>query len=254
MQRWHAAAALTCALLASSANALLIADSAVVLGNPATLVINGSGLAGGTAVVTLGKFPPLTVTTQTDTQVVVLLPANVTLQGSYLLTYQLNAAGSGPRGGGMLGYDEAWVTVGSTGPAGPPGPQGIQGVPGPQGIQGIQGVPGPTGATGATGPQGPTGATGPAGPVNLTYVEQTYDVPPSSGWALEVACPVGKYVVGGSCGFKPLDAGGITDMTVVYSGIATAQVYRCVGRNLGGSTRTVTYGAVCTAATSVVGP
>lgn len=105
-------------------SAVMITDTAITTVNPPMLVINGSDLAGGTPVVTLGQFAPLTVVTQTATQVTALLPGNVTLQGTYLVTLQLNGKGGAPN---ALGYDEAWVAVGSAGAAGPPGPPGTTG-------------------------------------------------------------------------------------------------------------------------------
>src|SRR5438309_2236388 len=114
---------------APGALAVTITDTAITT-SPPTLVINGSGFDGGTAVVMLGQFAPLTVVTQSATQVAALLPAGIPLQGTYLVAYQLNGIGSGGRGPPILGYDEAWVTLGTIGGPGPPGP------PGPVGLQG----------------------------------------------------------------------------------------------------------------------
>jgi len=171
------AATLAAIFATPSAIATVITDAAINLANPPTIVISGSRLADGSATVTLGGFPALTIVTQTPTQVVALLPAGVTPSGNYLVTVSL--VGVSPRGPVQVGYDEAWVAVGATGPAGPPGPTGATGAPGPAGPQGPigltgpqgpQGVPGPIGATGPQGPQGvagpfgPMGATGPQGP------------------------------------------------------------------------------------------
>ena len=156
--------------------AVIITDTAMSLTSPPTLVINGAGLLGGTPVVTLGQYPPLVVVSHTATQVTVLLPANVTLQGTYLVTLQLSASPGEPvRGmGHARGYDEAWVTVGSAalegprGPVGPAGPIGLQGNPGSLGSQGVTGQVGPAGPIGASGPTGPAGALGPMGPAGVT--------------------------------------------------------------------------------------
>jgi hypothetical protein len=149
------------ALVANAAAAVTITDTAIVVAPPPTLVINGSGFSGGTAIVTLGQYPQLAIVTQTNTQVTALLPPGVTLQGSYLLAFQL-AGPPGPKGPATIGYDEAWVSFGNTGPASPPGPQGIQGPPGLQGLQGILGTPGAQGLPGPTGPPGPQGPPGTA--------------------------------------------------------------------------------------------
>jgi hypothetical protein len=184
--------ALVGAVVTPIASALIVTDTAITLTNPPMLIINGNGLTGGSAVVTLGQFPQLKVVTQTATQVTAVLPANVTLQGTYLVTYQLfrpPMMGILPL---ILGYDEAWVTVGSAGPPGPAGPQGVAGPPGtlgspgPMGPIGPQGLPGATGAPGPIGPQGlpgaigapgPIGPQGPAGPNdvsgNITMVDST---------------------------------------------------------------------------------
>jgi len=146
---------------ATPATAAIITDTAISLAAPPTLVINGSKLADGTATVTLGGLGALTIVTQTASQVTALLPGNVTLQGDYLVTLNLTTPSS--RGPVQVGYDEAWVTVGATGPAGSPGPagaQGVQGVQGPAGAPGPQGVPGAPGPVGPVGPQGPQGVTG----------------------------------------------------------------------------------------------
>jgi len=143
-----------------------------------TLTINGSNLAPGKAKVLLGAFGPLTVVSQSSTQIVVVLPPAL-LPGDYVLNLQIGE-----------NVDESSVTVGAVGPQGPAGPAGVAGATGPQGQIGItgavglegkkgdkgdtgpQGLIGPAGAMGAAGPQGPqgtpgtkgdTGATGPQG-------------------------------------------------------------------------------------------
>ena len=168
MRSWFSVVVASAVFAAASmpASAAMITDTAISLSSPPTLVINGSGLSGGTPVVTLGNFAsPLAVVTQTSTQVTALLPANVTLQGTYLVTYQiLSAAGSSnnsvPK---SLGYDEAWVTVGNTGPAGPPGATGPQGAKGDKGDTGLVGPPGPSGSPGPKGDKGEKGDAGPQG-------------------------------------------------------------------------------------------
>ncbi len=183
-QKLAVLATLAALCAAPYATAAIITDTAINLADPPMLIINGSQLTGGTPTVTLGNFTNLTVVTQTATQVTALLPANTTLEGSYLVTISLTTGG-GPRTPVQVGYDEAWVTVGATGPAGPQGPdgpvgpQGIEGPAGLQGPEGPQGVPGPigpigpqgpiglTGSPGAMGPMGPMGPIGPQGPQGL---------------------------------------------------------------------------------------
>lgn len=157
-----ALAALAAFAIVTPAPAAIITDTAIGLGTPPTLIINGSQLTGGTPTVTLAGFPPLAVVTQSATQITALLP-NVTLQGTYLVTVDLTVPS--PRGAMSVGYDEAWITVGAAGPAGPPGPVGATGPAGPQGTPGINGAPG---ATGPQGPQGPMGPQGVAGPKSTT--------------------------------------------------------------------------------------
>jgi collagen triple helix repeat protein len=113
-----------------------------------TSVINvfGSGFGTTAPLVTL-EGNPLSVVSNTDTSIVLTLPAG-TAAGSYLLA--VAPAASGPLGG--RSYASFSFTLGAAGPQGP------QGVPGPAGPQGAQGVPGPAGPQGATGPQGPAGS------------------------------------------------------------------------------------------------
>jgi hypothetical protein len=184
-RKFLAVATLATIFATPSAIATVITDAAINLANPPTIVISGSRLADGSATVTLGGFPALSVVTQTPTQVVALLPASVTPPGNYLVTVSL--VSPGPRGPTQVGYDEAWVTVGATGPAGPPGPTGATGATGPQGPigltgpQGPQGIPGPTGATGPQGPQGVTGAIGPSGAPGATGAKGDAGPPGTTG-------------------------------------------------------------------------
>lgn len=72
------------------------------------LTINGSNFLPGTASVLLGAYGPLTVVTQTDTQLVLTLPAGIPA-GSYTLSVLIaNAKGKGD-------VDESVVTIGGTG-------------------------------------------------------------------------------------------------------------------------------------------
>ena len=126
-----------------------------------TLTINGSNLAPGTAQVLLGAFGPLTVVSQSSTQIIVMLPPALH-PGDYVLNLQI-----GER------VDESNVTVGAVGPQGLAGPAGLAGATGPQGqigITGAVGLQGPKGDKGDTGPQGlvgPIGAMGTNGPQGL---------------------------------------------------------------------------------------
>src|SRR4029079_16519762 len=106
---------------------------------PTALTIEGDHLGPGTAIVMLGAFGPLTVVSQTSTQIVVTLPSGL-VPGTYVLSVQV--------GNGNGNFDESIVTIGAIGPMGPAGPAGSQGSPGPAG---------PAGATGAQGPAGPAG-------------------------------------------------------------------------------------------------
>jgi hypothetical protein len=119
----------------------------------------------------------LTVSSNTDTEIIaVLLPA-VQTPGSYRLVVADPELGWQPAwgcgGNNPQRYRLAifYVTLGAVGPQGPVGPVGPQG---PQGIQGPQGPQGPVG------PQGPAGPTGPSG---------------TSGFA-GFRCPAGSVVVG----------------------------------------------------------
>jgi len=122
------------------------------------LTINGNGLAPGTASVLLGLYGPLTVNSQSATQLVVTLPSGLTA-GDYVLSVKIGK-GKGDDDGNM---DESVVTIGAVGPQGPTGPMGAQGIAGPSGAPGLQGPAGPVGASGPPGPQGSPGPQGPAG-------------------------------------------------------------------------------------------
>jgi collagen triple helix repeat protein/IPT/TIG domain-containing protein len=118
--------------------------------------IHGLGFGTDVPLVTL-EGTPLTVVSNTNTQIVVNLPAG-TVPGTYLLRV-IQQVGSGPFGG--LSSAAFNATIGEEGPVGPQGPAGPAG---PQGVPGPQGPDGPQGPQGAAGPQGPTGPIGPEGP------------------------------------------------------------------------------------------
>ena len=127
------------------------------------LTINGSDLAPGVASVLLGSYGPLTVNSQSPTQIVVTLPGGLT-PGDYVLSLKIaKGRGNGDRADDG-NVDESVVTIGAVGPVGPPGPIGPMGVPGSTGATGPQGPVGPVGATGSVGPPGPQGSPGPQGP------------------------------------------------------------------------------------------
>lgn len=142
------------------------------------------------------------------------------------------------------------LTLADQGPQGPKGDTGAAGAPGASGSTGATGA---TGAPGAPGAPGPKGDTGPAGPVALSYVRQTYSMAAGNGVAVEASCPANTYVVGGSCGYTPLDVG-LFDVRVAYAGISGRTNYRCVVHNAGSVSRILTYGAICASATTVTGP
>ena len=131
------------------------------------LTINGSDLAPGTASVLLGSFGPLTVNSQSATQLVVALPSGMTA-GDYVLSVKIG------KGNGDGNVDESVVTIGAVGPIGPPGPQGSTGP------MGVQGIAGPIGPTGPQGPAGPVGLTGPVGPQGPQGVQGLPGTPGSS--------------------------------------------------------------------------
>lgn len=177
MLRTTKLAAACLSLYAGSAFAALpIINSSSSTGS--TITINGSNLSGGTASVTLGSYPALTVTSQTATQLVANLPAGVSA-GSYTLSVQIGSSKTnsttsvatvgaiGPTGAtGAQGPAGATGAAGATGPAGAAGAtgaQGPQGLPGAAGATGAQGAKGDVGPQGATGLKGATGATGPQG-------------------------------------------------------------------------------------------
>lgn len=169
---------------AQVADATLITGTAVNLDQPPTLIINGSALGGGTPTVTLSGFPSLQVTTQSATEIRALLPA-ATLQGTYLVTVTVTSPGAGRQA--VVGYDEAWLAVGT---AGQQGPQGIPGIQGPQGAPGATGPIGAMGPEGARGPAGPAGAAGPQGLIG----------PAGAAGAQGIAGPVGPIGPAGADG------------------------------------------------------
>lgn len=118
-----------------------------------TLTIAGNNFGTALPTVTLDATK-LTVTSNTNTQIVANLPAGI-IPGSYHLT--VARAEQHHEDEDKDDVAKLDVTLGAVGPQGPQGPQGIQG---PQGPQGIQGVPGPVGPQG---PQGPSGLAAFAG-------------------------------------------------------------------------------------------
>jgi len=163
-------------MLCNTANAVpVITSSALVINNGnGAITVFGTGLSGGTPLVTLGTCVLTNVPPQSATQLTATYTVNgttcPTLNGSYVLTVQI--------GSNKNNFDESVLSVplagpagpvgpqgpaGAAGSAGPPGPQGPAGAPGPQGTQGAigpQGTQGPVGPQGAQGPQGPAGTSG----------------------------------------------------------------------------------------------
>ena len=192
-------AAAICSMFAGSAFAAVpIVNSSS--STAASITINGSNLSGGTALVTLGSYPTLTVTSQTATQLVANLPAGVPA-GSYTLNVQIGSSKTnstssvatvgavGPTGpAGAQGPAGATGVAGATGPAGAAGATGPQGPAGATGAQGAIGPQGPTGPQGEVGPQGPTGATGLGAlqlfDANHVAVGTVYGVSPGTGYVL----------------------------------------------------------------------
>lgn len=116
-----AAVALTLGTVSPFAIQCANAAAPVVLNSSSTsttLTIEGERLAPGVASVLLGSFGPLTVVSQTPTQLVVMLPSGIHA-GTYALSVQI--------GGGAGNVDESIVTIGAMGPAGPAGAPGAQG-------------------------------------------------------------------------------------------------------------------------------
>ena len=154
-----AAVALTLGTIAPFGIQSANAAAPVVLSSsstPTTLTIEGDHLGPGAASVMLGSFGPLTVVSQTASQLVVTLPTGL-LPGNYVMSVQV--------GKGKGDVDESIVTIGAVGPTGPAGPAGSQGAPGPAGPAGATGAAGPQGAAGPAGAAGPVGPMGPAGPM-----------------------------------------------------------------------------------------
>jgi hypothetical protein len=127
---------------------VIVSAQANFVTNTLTISGNNFGTAAPTVILDATK---LTVTSNTNTQIVANLPAGI-MPGSYHLT-----VAKAERHHDEDDRDDVAkldVTLGAVGPQGPQGPQGIQGPPGPQGVQG---VPGPQG------PQGPSGVASFAG-------------------------------------------------------------------------------------------
>jgi hypothetical protein len=145
---------------------------------------------------------------------------------------------------GAKGATGATGFTGSTGATGATGTQGLIGVTGVKGATGSTGATGTNGTNGALGPQGPTGPAGPA--YSDDWMFTSFDVPGGNGISFTSDCGPGKVAISGACGYQNFD-GGIFDFTLVYSGVDTAnhQAWRCMARNDGIVTRTMTLGAFC---------
>jgi hypothetical protein len=141
-----AAVALTLSTVAPFAIQAASAKDPVVLKSsttPTTLKIEGENLSPGVASVMLGTFGPLTVVTQTATELVVTLPSGLP-PANYVLSVQV--------GNGSSHLDESIVTIGAVGPTGPAGLQARKDLRGPRVRRGPAGSPGAMGAQGPAGP------------------------------------------------------------------------------------------------------
>ena len=153
-----AAVALTLGTVAPFAIQSANAKAPVVLNSsstPTTLTIHGEQLGPGAANVLLGAFGPLTVVSQTSTQLVVTLPTGL-LPGNYVLSVQV--------GKGKGEVDESIVTIGAVGPCRPA--TGARRIPRSSGTRWFcrcnWSCRGPA-RSGPAGPGcGPTGAVGPS--------------------------------------------------------------------------------------------
>jgi hypothetical protein len=159
---------LACALLAIAASAAGAPGGVTITSvepdeTAHTLTIHGTGLLSPgprqpTRVLLGASLLPLAIVSSTNETIVATLPALP--PGSYLLTVGY--------GLGEPQFDQAWMSLGATGPQGvqgPPGPPGPTGPTGPAGATGQTGLKGDTGATGPQGPPGPQGEPGTSGPV-----------------------------------------------------------------------------------------
>lgn len=127
---------------------VIVSAQANFVSNTLTIVGNNFGTAMPTVTLDATK---LTVTSNTNTQIVANLPAGI-MPGSYHLTVAKAEQHHDDEDKDDVARLD--VTLGAVGPQGPQGPQGIQGPQGPQG------VPGPVGPQG---PQGPSGVAAFAG-------------------------------------------------------------------------------------------
>ena len=118
-----------------------------------TITITGSQFGLATPTVTFDGVP-VSVVSNTPTEVVINLPAGTT-PGTYLVTISQSPLP------GRIYTDSFGVTVGAEGEQGATGPAG------PSGPQGVVGPSGPSGPQGSSGPQGPSGPTGPQGPMGI---------------------------------------------------------------------------------------
>lgn len=117
-----------------SARAAAVAPAPVILSastTASTLAVKGSNFLPGTAGVTLGSFGPLTVVTQTATQLIANLPGAIPA-GDYTLNVQI-----GTKAGNSA---QSVVMIGAVGPQGPKVDTGATGAQGPVGPQGPVGI------------------------------------------------------------------------------------------------------------------
>ena len=117
-----------------------------------TIEISGTDFDFGNALEVTLAGVPATITSSSDTTIIVTVLTTSYPAGDYLLNVST--------GNGQSQNDEYDLTIGAVGPAGPAGEDGADGAPG---TAGVDGAPGPAGANGVDGTDGDDGATGPAG-------------------------------------------------------------------------------------------
>lgn len=123
-----------------------------------TITINGKNFGTKTPKVFLDAMP-LTVSSNTDTQIVTNLPGSLA-PGSYRLAVVTDEDHGRSPWQGDQDQDDIARFILTLGAVGPQGPQGIQG---PQGLQGPPGPPGPPGPQGEPGPNTIAGFVCPGG-------------------------------------------------------------------------------------------